>query len=113
MAAPQRVVVFLNSFTRFAGDVMKALSSTGWVPVEWSDGDDPDALPRDAIAAVGGADGVELFPQLPALQLLQVPFTGVDWLDEGAVPPGCTVANVHGRRARPTPHDYTAPPCRR
>ncbi len=37
-----------------------------------------------------------LFPQLPNLRLLQVPFTGVDWLDEEMVPEGCTVANVHG-----------------
>ena len=31
------------------------------------------------------------------LRLLQVPFTGCDWLDPSALPPGVTVCNVHNQ----------------
>lgn len=86
-------VVFLNSFARFGDAVMDTLSVEGWVGVTCEDGEAP---PADAIAVVGGPDGMALFPQLPNLELLQVPFTGVDWLDEDTLPAGCTVANVHG-----------------
>eukprot|EP01043_Picozoa_sp_COSAG02_P019044 COSAG02_NODE_906_length_16039_cov_4.410289_16_plen_125_part_00 len=57
---------------------------------------DGETPPAEAVAVIGGPDGVALFPQLPNLRLLQVPFTGVDWLEEEMVPAGCTVANVHG-----------------
>ena len=87
-------VVFLNSFARFADDVMAEVSEKGWVAVK-TEADD-EAPPADALAAIGGPDGAALFSQMPSVRLLQVPFTGVDWLDPSGIPSGCTVANVHG-----------------
>ena len=72
---------------------METVTAEGWVGVTCEDGESP---PAEAVAVVGGPDGVALFSQLPNVQLLQVPYTGVDWLQEDLVPDGCTVANVHG-----------------
>ena len=85
-------VVFLNSFARFRDAVMDTLTTQGWDGVICED----ENPPAEAVAVIGGPDGMSLFPQLPNLRLLQVPFTGVDWLKEEVIPQGCTVANVHG-----------------
>ena len=86
-------VVFVNSFARFADDVMDAVTERGWAAVKVVEGEAP---PSDTIAAIGGEDSAALFSQMPNVQLLQVPYTGVDWLDPSGIPSGCTVANVHG-----------------
>ena len=97
----ERSALFLGSWGRFVSRAQGMLKSEGWVLLEWTDGGaEPlaDLLARSPPVAVviGGPEAVAVVARLSAPKLLQVPFTGVDWLDPGALPDGCAVANVHG-----------------
>lgn len=101
-ATATRSALFLGNWRRFLARTRGMLKSDGWVLLEWDDNDahEPltDLLARSppVAAVIGGPEAVAVVARLADPRLLQVPFTGVDWLDPGALPRGCAAANVHG-----------------
>ena len=78
-------------------DWMTEQLGAGWHVTQWSDDESPEELAAKAEQAdviVGGRFRATDFPNLPNLKLFHIPFTGFDWLDEAALPPGCKVCNT-------------------
>jgi phosphoglycerate dehydrogenase-like enzyme len=85
--------------TSFAELVAK-YETTNWSVKVWKDGGNDAELQQylsEAQVLIGGRGRVEEFMQkMPKLQLMQIFFTGYDWLDPAKVPPDVTVANNYG-----------------
>ena len=85
--------------------VIEAGMETQWRIEEWRR-DDPEeklaALMAEAHAIVPGGDTLmsgalfRTIGQAVKLKFMQVPFTGVEWLDLSGMPEGCLVSNAYG-----------------
>ena len=85
-------VLFTQKWGRFIPRVQAQLNSD-WRLVDNLDGVEPSTV---KIVVGGGPDVLQMVRSLPGVQLLQQPWTGMDWLEPSKVPVGCSVANVHG-----------------
>eukprot|EP01052_Picozoa_sp_SAG31_P049945 SAG31_NODE_11171_length_1058_cov_2.437956_2_plen_154_part_00 len=99
--SPTRAVLFLGPWGRFIERVSKLLrTKDDWLLLHVdSDGESLSKAISSSppiAAVVGGPEAVAVCQQLRSVKLLQVPFTGVDWLDAKKLPTGCSCANVHG-----------------
>jgi len=80
------------------GSLQPKLQESKWEVAKASD--DPAVLAQqlaNASALIGGMGETNKLLRAAGdrLKLLQVPFVGMEWLDESAVPPGVYVCNVH------------------
>jgi phosphoglycerate dehydrogenase-like enzyme len=85
-----------TSFAQLVADYQ----TTDWSVEVWKDDGDEEQLQTilsEAQVLIGGRGRVEEFLQtMPKLQLMQIFFTGYDWLDPTKVPAHVTVANNYG-----------------
>lgn len=90
--------LFFGPAAEYADEVSRRLR-TAWV-VETASSD-PNERRRQAAAATALVGGLLPANEMmrsagPSLRLLQVHFTGTDWLEKGAVPAGVAVCNATG-----------------
>lgn len=95
------IVLLIGHARKVVGDTLQPkLPESEWKVLHASD--DPEELAgqlKRAKVLCGGMGDTNQFLRDAGepLRLLQVPFTGTDWLDEEAVPPGVSVCNVHNQ----------------
>ena len=96
MTSPINLLLFGRMTVPWTEWMTEQLGSE-WQITHWSEGDAPSALPAlaaDAEVIVGGRFKASDFPDVSNLKLYHIPFTGFDWLDGSAMPPGSQVCNT-------------------
>jgi phosphoglycerate dehydrogenase-like enzyme len=97
----ERTVLLAGQLVQAHGDYLAAQLTTSWRIAYWTDDDGPERFARligDADALVTGSFQ-ESLPSAPRLALLQLPFTGYDWLKPAMLPAGCVAANAYGHES--------------
>jgi len=93
-----RTVLLAGQLVQAHGEFLATQLTTSWRIAYWTDDDGPERFAD----LIGGADALvtgsfrQPLPPAPRLALLQLPFTGYDWLTPALLPDGCVAANAYG-----------------
>jgi phosphoglycerate dehydrogenase-like enzyme len=90
-------VLLLNAYSANHAERLRGLLRTSWHVATFDErvsGTSLEAGLREADALVT-TRYASTMPPAPRLRLVQSPVSGHDRMDEAAIPPGCTVCNVH------------------
>ena len=94
--SPTPSAVIAGHFAVRYAEMLPPRLTTPWQVKTWSPADGRERLSQllaDAEVIISGGFGTQ--PLIaPRLRLLQIPFTGYDWLDPALLPPGCVVCNA-------------------